>query len=450
MLRAIARKIQPQGKSLTKNNQSLKHRLIQGTIGSFGVKIAGSGLAFVLSVILARVLGTSGLGTYAYGITWANLLSIPATLGIDQLIVREIAVYRAQSRWGLIRGLLRWSNRVVLVTSLFLTLIATLVVWLMQGSANELVLAVLLAMMTIPLGSLRNLRMGAMRGLERIVLGQVPESLLSPIIIIGLIAFCYGIFPQNFGVFWVLGIKIIAVATTLALGAVLLWRSLPEAVQQSKPEYAGREWLFAALPFMFLGTVQLINSRIDLIMLGGMTGVAAVGIYTVVVGITQLTAFIHHAALGVLAPTIATLYSHGELPKLAKLIQKSAFAVFLLSLLLGGVVIGLGKYLLLLFGADFVTGTTALNILISGQIFNALTGPVGLVLNMTGHQNQTAIATGISALLNIILNAILIPQWGLNGAAIATTTSIVLINIIKVIMMQKTLGFSIYSLPKHY
>lgn len=448
MLRAIAQKIQPLGKSLTKNNQSLKQRLIQGTIGSFGLKIAGSAFAFILSVILARVLGKIGLGTYAYAITWANLLSIPATLGIDQLIVREVAIYRAKSHWELMAGILRWSNYVVLGTSLVLTVIATAVVGVIQGSVNELAIAVLLAMISIPFGSLRNLRLGAMRGLDRIVVGQIPDTLLAPIITIVLVTLGYWVFPNNFGVFWVLVSKIFAIAITFLLGAIWLWRSLPEEVKQIKPQYAGRQWLFAALPFMFLGTVQLINARIDIIMLGAIQGVAAVGIYTVVVGLTQLTAFIHHAALGVMGPTIATLYSQGEFKKLEKLIQKSALAVFLLSLFLGGIMMGLGKYLLLIFGNDFVMGITAMNILISGQIFNALTGPVGLVLNMTGHQNQTAIATGISAVLNIILNAILIPQWGINGAAIATTTSIITINIIKVIMMRKKLGILLYSFPK--
>ncbi len=64
---------------------------------------------------------------------------------------------------------------------------------------------------------------------------------------------------------------------------------------------------------------------------------------------------------------------------------------------------------------------------------------------MTGHQNKTAIATTISAVLNIFLNALLIPQWGINGAAIATTTSIIAINIIKVMMMRKNLDLSLYS-----
>lgn len=441
MLKAIARKMQLR----IEQRHHLKHKLVVGAVGSFALKIAGSGLAFGLSVFLARCLGTVGLGIYAYAMTWTNLLSIPATLGIDQLIVREIAIYRARSHWKLMGGLLRWSNSVVLVTSGALTLIAAGVIW-GHNDSNDLVWAVVLAMTTLPLASLRNLRLGAMRGLDRIVLGQMPDTLFAPLIVITLTGLMYFLLPVRLNVFWVLGSKIIATAVTFIIGTVWLMRSLPQPVREVKPDYSGKQWLLSALPFMFLGTAELINSRIDIIMLGTFEGAAAVGIYAAIAGIAQLTAFIHQATLGVLGPTIATLYSEGKLKQLERLIQRSILAVFAISLLLGGTIIALSKYLLLIFGSEFVIGATAMNILIGGQIFNALTGPVGLVLNMTGHQTKTAIATGLSAFLNIILNALLIPRWGIVGAAIATTTSIITINAIKVMFVQKNLNISLYSL----
>ena len=440
MLKAIARKLQL---SIQERHQR-KNRLAIGAVSSFGLKIAGSGLSFALSVMLARCLGTVGWGIYAYAMTWTNLLSIPATLGIDQLIVREMAVYRARSRQKLMAGLLRWSNSLVIVTAIALALVAMVVVWRLQPDSNELFLAVVLAMTTLPLASLRNLRLGAMRGLDRIVLGQIPDAIFAPLITIVLTGSIYFLLPDRLNVFWVLGIKIVATAVTFIVGTLWLVRSLPPGVKQIKPQYRSKSWLVSALPFMFLGTVELINSRIDIIMLGGIEGAAAVGIYAAIAGIAQLTAFIHQASLGVLGPTIATLYSQGKVRELEKLIQQSILAVFTTSLLVGGTVIGFSKYLLLIFGAEFVTGSTAMNILIGGQIFNALTGPVGLVLNMTGHQRQTAIATALSAALNIVLNALLIPRWGIVGAALSTVFSIAIFNTIKVILVQRTLNISLY------
>lgn len=446
MFKAIANKIKPI-LGLTKNNNSLKNKLIKGAAGSVGLRIAASGFAFIMSIIFARFLGKVGLGTYSYATTWANLLSIPAVLGIDQLLVREVAIYRAKSQWNLMGGMLRWANLIVLASSIIFSLVAVAVVWKSNsGSDSAVVIAIVLAMITIPFSSLRSLRLGAMKGLHKIVLGQIPDALFAPLIVILLTLASYFLFPKNFNVFWVLIIKILAVIITFFIGAFWLLRSLPPEVGQVKPQYKGKQWLIEALPFMFLGTAQLINSRIDILMLGGIKGVEAVGIYAVILGITRLTTILHTAANNVLSPTIATLYSEGKVKQLEKIIRQSVLIVFLISLLIGITIMGLGKYLLMIFGSEFLPGRTAMSILILGQIFHALTGPVGILLNMTGFQNYTALTVGLTAILNIILNAIFIPQWGINGAAIATTTSLVLINIIKVVFMQKKLGISLYYL----
>ena len=105
----------------------------------------------------------------------------------------------------------------------------------------------------------------------------------------------------------------------------------------------------------------------------------------------------------------------------------------------------LGEPILKIFGEEFTPGRTALNILILGPIFTSFTGAVGLVLNMTGNQNYTAFAVGSSAVLNIIMNSVLIPIWGINGAATATTTSLIIINTMKIIFVKQKLGISLYS-----
>ena len=74
--------------------------------GAFGLRLIYTGLTFLTSILLARVLGTTGFGTYTYAVVWAFLLSVPATMGFDNFIVREIAVYQTQSFWGLMRGIL--------------------------------------------------------------------------------------------------------------------------------------------------------------------------------------------------------------------------------------------------------------------------------------------------------------------------------------------------------
>ncbi|MEL6940717.1 MAG: oligosaccharide flippase family protein [Cyanobacteria bacterium J06598_1] len=166
---------------------SLKAKLIKGIAGAFGLRLVYTGLTFLTSILLARVLGTSGFGTYSYAVVWAYLLSIPATLGFGNFIVREVAVYQAKEQWSLLRGILTWSNRSVLAASVGIALLAMGVAWVIdKGAYSELFLGFCLAMALMPAISLRNIRRGVMRGLHHVTKGLLPELLIDPLILITL------------------------------------------------------------------------------------------------------------------------------------------------------------------------------------------------------------------------------------------------------------------------
>ncbi|MEN9568674.1 MAG: hypothetical protein RLZZ69_3870, partial [Cyanobacteriota bacterium] len=190
------------------------------------------------------------------------------------------------------------------------------------------------------------------------------------IIIIVLTTAVYFLLPDSFGVFWVLSIKIFASLVTFVIGTKWLIKSLPIEVNRVKPQYQAKQWLTNALPFIFLGTAQLLNTRIDILMLGSMVGKTPVGIYTVILGITRLTGFIHQSTNSVLGPTIASLYSEGKVKQLEKILHKSVMLEFGVSLAIGIIIICFGNPILRIFGAEFTPGYMALSILIVGQIFN--------------------------------------------------------------------------------
>ena len=82
--------------------------------------------------------------------------------------------------------------------------------------------------------------------------------------------------------------------------------------------------------------------------------------------------------------------------------------------------LGFTQPILNLFGSDFIAARWVLLTLIVGKLINAFTGPVGYLLDLTGYQNQSALIRSCSTLVNVILNFIAIPLFGMLGAAIAT------------------------------
>ncbi|MEM1170489.1 MAG: polysaccharide biosynthesis C-terminal domain-containing protein, partial [Cyanobacteria bacterium P01_H01_bin.35] len=129
------------------------------------------------------------------------------------------------------------------------------------------------------------------------------------------------------------------------------------------------------------------------------------------------------------APTFTTLYVQGDRQELQKLVFKVTVWISWFSLAVASILIIFAQPIMGLFGSDFVVGHWQLKILVLGQLVSALCGSVGTLLIMTGHQNQAVFISGYTALINIVLNGVLVPIFGAIGAAIATSLTIAMWNI---------------------
>lgn len=426
----------------SKDPNSLRQRFLRKAAGTFGLRVASTALAFLTSILLARLLGVVGFGIYAYALSWGRFLTIPATLGLDNLLVREIAICQTRSSWGVARGLLSWANYAVLILSSGLGLIAVVLALGFRGDDPQTLLTFSLAMLMLPIMTVRNLRLAAMRGLHHIVESLVPELVIAPVLIIVLTGGAYLLLQDDLTPAWAMGLKVIVTVITLGIGMRSLNKVLPTAIKHTPPEYRIKSWIRSALPLAFLGSTFVINSQADLIMLGAIRGTEAVGLYLPVTRGAQLINFVTIAANTVLAPAIASFYSAGNTKKLQQMILKSTWSVFGVALLIATGLIVFGRWFLLLFGAEFTQGHTALSILCCGQLVNAATCAVGWLLMMTKYERQMAMSDGLGAIVNIILNALLIPRWGIEGAAAATATSLATVNIINAILVQKQLSIN--------
>ncbi len=433
----LQKKIRDVWSSITQKRSNFAKSLIKAATGTFGVQIASVGLTFLTSLVLARLLETKGFGIFTYAMAWATLLSIPATLGLDKLLIRQVSVFSVSSDWGLLKGILSWANGFVLLVSLGLAAFAAIVAWLVYHSSSPLtVWSIWVALISLPINSLRCIRVGAMQGFNKIVLAMFPELLISPILVLGALSIWQWMQGQDNSVLWILGIRIVAITISFILGAIWLYQAVPQQVKKADAEYQPLIWFKSSLPFMFLGVTEIINTQGDILMLGAIKGVEVVGVYGVVSKISIVVIFIQGAVNSVLAPIIASFYVENKVKQLQQLVAKSTQIVLLFSLAISIILILFGKFILSFFGSDFVIGYESLIILIFGQFINAALGPVGLLLNMTGYEKLTAISLGGSVILNIFLNALLIPIFSINGAAIATATSIIAANLVNMFLVN--------------
>ena len=429
--------------------KKFQNRLFKSFAGVMGLKISASGLGFILNILLARFLGVGGFGIYTYALAWRDLLIIPSLLGLDTLMVKEVAIYRTKSEWGLLKGILRWSNLMVLLSSTVIAIGAIALIWSLDWQEKRSTIwAFSLAMSLLPISALRNVRLAAMKGLKLVFLGLLPEMIFVPILVMGISGTWYYFQDNTLTAEMVLAARLIATILTLGVGIYLLQKYLPPEIKKAQCQYQTKAWLKRLLPFMLLGGMYVITSRSDTLMLGTILGAEASGLYNPVIRGVQLLAFVLTAVNNVLSPNVAGLYAEHKIEKMQQVVTQSSRIMLLVALPMAGILIFGGNWYLALFGQEFIPARSALTILCIGQLFSITSGSVGMILTMTGNEKTNLRASTINVVSNIILNWLWIPLWGISGAAAATAVSTVAVNIFKVISVRQKVGIDPTALGK--
>ncbi len=412
--------------------------MIRGAFGSLILKLGQTALSLALAVLLARLLGAEGFGIYAFCLSVVNLLTVPAMLGGQNLLVREIAAYKAKSEFSLLRGLLHRTRQASTSASLILAFCASGVgFWVYKGST--ILVSFMIAMLLIPLMAVMELQGAALRGLGHILAGQAWQVLLPAMVIVlfGCIVWI-GNYPS--GPETALFANITGAGLLVVVIHFYFHKRLPTDVKNAEPSYETNKWLKSMLPFVFAGGMQMINREISVIFLGILQGPEDVGLFRVAQRGADLVPFGLIAVNMAIAPTVAELFARGEKDRLQNMVRKSTWAIMgfalpvVLFLILGG------KWLLpIVFGPEYAPAYILLVILCLGQLFNAAMGSVGLLLNMSGFERLIAWGGTIAALINTILNLFLIPLCGAVGASIAVCSSIIFWNVLlETWLFQKT------------
>jgi O-antigen/teichoic acid export membrane protein len=405
-------------------SHAVRKRIVEGLAGLVGLRILFGVFSFGLSIFLARALGKDGFGTYSYAFAWIVVLGVPAILGTDQLLIREIAAYEVKKEWGLMRGLLRTANRAVLLVSLGIVGVAAAVSWAMRSHwSGQRVTAFWVGLLLLPLITLTRVRQAALQGLHRAVLGATPERLIQPALLIGLLVAAASLRREPLTAPFAMGLNVLTTAAAFVVGAWWLHRALPESAKEAEPVYRGRAWAQSALPMVFLAGMGILFGQAGTLILGALKGASAVGIYSVADKGAELLAFVLVAQNAAFSSTAASLYAAGDLERLQRLATRIARLTLLASLPPAIVFIGFGHWFLAL-----------------GQLVNVGMGLNSVLLMMTGHERDSARAVAVSAGAAVLLNLVLIPRWGMVGAAISTAIAVVLLNVLATLALYRKTG----------
>lgn len=413
----------------------LKNYLIKGSFFSVSIQVFSMGLNFLIGIVLARLIGAEGYGIFTYAFTLLSVTCTIATFGMDDLLVREVSMFQSRHRLKAIKAIMKWTVQRALFFSALIS-----VIFLLMANFSDIVTdgkrpVYNIISLGIPVFSLVMILQAVQRGLHRVIPGQLPEKVIRPVTFIFLVSLLYlydkTLLPEH--PFLVIMLNILAYAAALFVLIVQILKMNKSSGTASKTQdLAGIDsttnhktaWLKSSFYFFIATLVASINVRADILMLGWMKADADVGIYNAAARFSDLAAFALLILTPIIAPSLSRLFALNEKEKLQQLVSKAAKANFIFALMVTVFLIIWGNFPLKIFGDEFTAGYYAMLLLCGGQLITTFAGPAGNILLMTGFEKLAFYSGLAGTIINITLNLVLIPRYGINGAAAATAVSL--------------------------
>ena len=419
----------------------------QNAAGVFVLKLVSTVFTFIAAILIARLAGSVGYGAYNFAMSWVAILSLVSLFGMHKLVVREYARYQTESAHGFQRGILRRADQLVLGLSIILILtVWGLTDWIkvmfIEGDSELLINSLLVALPLLLILGLLRLRQASLEAKHQAFIGNLPEMLLSPLLLVLFLLAGWVILNDQLSAYWALGAKTIASLISLIVVTWLRRNRLSEAVKQAEPKYETARWMSSAIPLLLISGLYVVNANTDIIMLGFLDGAESTGLYAAASKGALLITFVMLAVNKTLSPNFAALYKNNEIEKLQSLVTHSVRVVSFVAILLMIFLVSVGHWYLLVFGQEFVVAHLTLAILCFGKVFSGIMGSVGHLLIMTGHERVAAWNVALAVVVNIILNYLLIPVYGIEGAAISSTVSFILVNLMQAVAVYKLVNIN--------
>lgn len=418
--------------------------LLRGSLLSLLLKVGGVLCGYGFTLLVANVYGAHAMGVFTLFVTVLNIASVVGRLGFDTAILKFTAEYAAQGRVDLAREVFRKS--VGLVVPVCLSLSALLYLFapaLAQGVFGKAYLAVpfrLAAFAVLPFSMLVLVAEG-LRGLKRIRDYSFLQDMSLPLVGTVVLALSLPFLRSEFA-----PVAAHLAATVTACGfALVLWaRAMPSAPARAATIRLGTI-LQVSLPMLVSASLYVFMGWADKIILGIYAPEREVGIYNVALKISSLTSLTLFAVNSIAAPKFAQCHGAGDAEGLRRIAQQATAVIFWSAAPVLLVFLLFPRPILGLFGPEFRAGASALRLLALGQFVNAATGSVGYLLQMTGRQRVFQHVMVAAVVVNLAANLLLVPRYGMNGAAFAGMIGVAMLNVIPFFLIRRHFGFVTFS-----
>lgn len=399
---------------------------------------------FAITAVIALALGTRAVGRYGECFALLSLLGLLSLCGFRSALTRFVAMHLADGDDAKLRGTVRLGMGLSIVSAVVLGAVLVLAASPIASIFHDptLVTGIRLTGLTLPASTISDAALSATQGWRT----QRPYTFIGlifePVTRLALTALALALGYGLTGAFWALAIAAWA-AALLAVRSLLVRMRRTKGV---RPTYGLR----AIFSFSMISWVSALASTgliwADTLLLGALTNASDVGVYNVATRLVTLAVFVMLPINASFTPHIAHLHHTGEIPELARMYAAATSWIVRLSLPAFVALIVFPHDLLRVFGHGFAAGASVTVILAVGQLVRAATGPCGTLLNMSGRVAVNMADNVAVLVLNVVLNLVLIPPYGIVGSAVAWSISLALVNLLRVWQVHRIVGVNPLSI----
>ena len=420
----------------------------------FTGKFIGYILGLVSNFVLARFYGPKILGQFALVLSTVNIITIFTVFGFNNGLIKYISRYRVTKQSKRLNEIIK----IAFIYGLLFSIIGAILLFLLKDiiansvfKDSDLVNCLIYgSWLIIPL-TIISIFNGLYRGFKQLQYPVISNEIIRKIIFIIIIitsallnfintpiVIASSLFAQILVVFYLIG-KV----STLKIGFKdILLVPIDNTLKEKKIK---KDFLIFSSTLIFISFMHIVLTKIDKVMLGIYMTSEVVGIYNIAATVAGLTTFLLVSSNMIFSSVISELYSLNKIKMFGSLYSTITKWIIIFTLPVFITILFFPDTIMKFFGQAYTIGSTSLVILALGQMINVFVGANGSILSMCGHERLLLINNISMAIINIILNAILIPKIGILGAAISTGMSIAIINIIKVFEVKFLLGIIPYN-----
>lgn len=411
-------------------DDKVRNYFLKGSYKSLLLQAAVSLFTFLTTIVIARIAGDKSFGIYSLVFTWVSIISVGATLGLDDLVLKQLPVYQSKGQKQETKGLLSWVNKWGMISSCIAVVAFAFIVNTFNiNGISEYAYYYNIALISIPFFVLMHINQAALRGLKYLGAGQLAEKVIQPFsfLIILLVAYFFakGITDAEIILFRVISFGLAAI-----IAVYLMYYYLKE-YKNIKGVLNSQTWLKSCKYFAFMSLLYIINTRIDIVFLGIYeVPPEQIAYYNVALKFSDIALIPFMVVCTVATPMFSKLYAEHKIKELQAFYTKTTQLACVFIALVLIIFVVWGNWFLSWYGTAFQEGYHALMILCAIKFLHVFVGPVSYLLMMTNSEKQATYSLLVSVIVTIVLHIVLIPQYQIEGAAYATLIGLVVFELL--------------------